>query len=571
MPASLRPNLFATVTLAGAVSLTGCIFPFTRSNDRQLEEVVAAPSPASAPASAEVAATPKPTGEKQLPPFARFLGGMFGGKEGSAASADVPATEVEMPAARMAQQNPRPAAPTTSAEIKSAAELMQSPAQAPPQVVTAPSQAPSNDMPVVVTPETNAIENKPDVVSRFSQKASQMLEKPTTEIVQSLPKPEPQPEPKQEAASQAEVASQLPTNVAGDRLDEHAKTPWAERSLLNKAIANNSEKTTTLEHSLELALDSVRRERLEQQIPEPQPAASSTASTKEATAARSMPATSLEPPTQAETPTAKMASNPLRSVGGKTDWSGRKTPIAAPQTITNNMTAQTPEAGSQWTDPTSAAPQVAAKPEPPVEPQITENPYASKPESQVAAVSPTAESGRPTTTDEIHFQTSVLGKLQAANSQANWDFDVPTLEAPARQELAAAPAEVKSDIPQIVESPKSEPIPQEVAAMEPPSSISEPAVEPKTTINPSVAQTEPEAASDPIKPFIISEPARAPTRAAVVRAAEPAPLVIENQNGNWQNASATPIKKIPQLPPVVRASESNQPSAPRGSKTYIVN
>ncbi|MEW4562806.1 hypothetical protein AB1K70_09780 [Bremerella sp. JC770] len=589
MPASLRPNLLATLTLATTVSMTGCIFPFTRSSDTKLVELVSEdsqPQPRQ-----QVVAEPAPAGEKKMPPFARFLGGMFGGNSAPQAepASEPVTTNAAEPAARVATLPTKTPASQPST-IQPAQDLVKETPQTP-IFHTSPSQ-----MPVVVTPETNRMADKPDVVSRFSQKATQLVESPRPEVVvQPTPTsqaPTPQPQPQQQTAPETAPAPQAvatkPVNLGDDALDAHARSPWGERKLLNQAMANNSSKTTTLEHSLELALETVRRERLgqepapavESQTPQPEMTASSDVKAEPAAPALSRP--ELSPP--AKKPT-KVAANPLRTSGTKTDWSGSSLRNQQPQTIVNETLTKYPQTDSKWSakpEAEKAAPEEVAKQEAPAaQPQVTVNPYAKNVKEAISAsptpgpqlvgntamaTDPTEQ--KPTTTDDIHFQSSLLNKLQAANRQAKWDFDtVPKQDDPQTEE-ATTP---KDDMPQIVDQEAADSSLPLMAAG-PSAPAAKPAeVEPKTTINPSVAQAEPEQQPQVIKPFIIAEPVR-PARSGIIRAVEPQPLVMENQNGDWQQAMPIAPKQLPKLAPVVRASEYQQPAASNsGSKTYIVN
>ncbi|PQO25964.1 hypothetical protein C5Y96_21165 [Blastopirellula marina] len=584
MPASLRPNLLATLTLATTVSMTGCIFPFTRSSDTKLTELVtedSQPQPVQ-----QAAAAPKPVGEKKMPPFARFLGGMFGGEGAPQAEAepepDPINTQASEPVQRVATLPATTPAPQPSA-IQPAQDLVKTSPQTP---IFNPK---TNNMPVVVTPETNTMADKPDVVSSFTQKPTQLVDAPRPEVVVQ-PMPTSETQPPQQAPAQAapapQVAKTTPVKLEEDALDAHARAPWGEKKLLQKAMANSSTNTTTLEHSLDLALETVRRERLGEQ---PAPAVEATTPQPELTAHADVKA---EPALPAQTPATqqptKMAANPLRSYGTKTDWTGSSLRDSQPQMIENNTLTKYPQTDSKWSPklpPSTPAPEeVVKQEEPAAEPQVTVNPYAKTvsktiaatpaaapqlADNAVATAEPTNE--QPATTDDIHFQSSLLTKLQAANRQAKWDFDSQPQPPAQKAEIAA---KTTSAMPQIVEKEIAKPTLPLVAAEEPKVAPAEPvAVQPKTTINPSVAQTEPKEVPQVIQPFIIEEPARvAPVQRGLVRAAEPQPLVIDNQHGKMQNASPTTARPMPKLAPVVRASEYQKPLPQAGgSKTYIVN
>lgn len=586
MPASLRPNLLATLTLATTVSMTGCIFPFTRSNDTKLAEIVA--EDAQPQPEKEVAAAPKPQGEKKMPPFARFLGGMFGG-ESTPQSEPEPepdpiTTTAAEPTQRVAAVPVKSTAPEPSTVLP-AQELVEAKPQTP---IFNP---PNNQMPVVVTPETNPMADKPDVVSKFTQKATQMIESPRPEVVvqpTATPQAQPEPQPAPQAVPAPQVAKTTPVKLGDEALDAHARAPWGEKKLLEKAMANSSTNSTTLEHSLELALETVRRERLgEGPAPTTQPATPKPEMTAhvEIEETPSVPAQTKSAP-----PSMKVAANPLRTSSTKTDWSGSSLRNSQPQTIVNDKLATYPKTDSKWSPKQEqsqpAAEAVAKQEEPAVEPQLTVNPYANTPAEAIAATpnpgpqlvdnttaaAKTAEE-TPSTTDDIHFQSSLLSKLQAANRQAKWDFDTTPQEPVPTAEVAKKPENV---MPQIVKNdtvPEEPKLPQ-VAAKAPEQPTAERVkTEPKTTINPSVAQAEPKEEPQVIKPFIIAEPARAtPARGGLIRAATPQPLVVENQAGNQQQVSPQAPKQLPTLAPVVRASDYQKPLPSNGgSKTYIVN
>lgn len=593
MPASLRPNLLATITLATIVSMTGCIFPFTRSSDTKLAEMVAEdeqPQPKQ-----EVAAAPKSEGDKKMPPFARFLGGMFGSENAPQAEPepDPITTSVTEPTQRVAELPTKTPAVQPSA-IQPAQDLVKESQQTP---IFHPQ---ANQMPVVVTPETNQMADKPDVVSKFTQKATQLIESPHPEVVvepTQTAQAKPQTQPTPQVAPAPQVATSKPVKLGDEALDSHARSPWREKKLLEKAMANSSSNTTTLEHSLELALETVRRERLGQAPvavkSTPQPEMTAHADIEESPSA----------PIQADPApqTMKVAANPLRSSTSKTDWTGSSLRSTQPQTVVNNTAPKYPETNSKWSPKPElnqpAPEEVAKQEEPAAEPQVTVNPYAKTVQESIAATpapgpqlvdnntvvtNPTTE--QPKTTDDIHFQSSLLNKLQAANRQAKWDFDTT----PKQPEPTADVAAATSEMPQIIEKDTAETKLPLVATGQPESPVTKPTtvqpktvtnplvaqqVEPKTTINPSVAQAEPKEEPQAIKPFIIAEPARAaPARGGLIRAAEPQPLVMENQNGNWQTASPVAAQQLPKLAPVVRASDYQKPAQQSsGSKTYIVN
>ena len=579
MPASLRPNLLATITLATTVSMTGCIFPFTRSSDTKLAEMVA--EDAQPQPKQEVAAAPKPAGEKKMPPFARFLGGMFG-------SESTPQSEPDH-----TPVNVIPTEPTQRvAELPTKTPTVQPSTIQPAQDLVTESQSTpifhpkTNQMPVIVTPETNQMADKPDVVSTFTQKATQLTASPRPEVVV-------EPTQTTQAASQSQstpqvapapqVAKATPAQLGDEALDAHARAPWAEKKLLEKAMANNSTSTTTLEHSLDLALETVRQERLGQiskaESPTPKP---------ELTAHTEVDETPLtQAQVKAPSQSTKVAANPLRSSSSKTDWTGSSLRSSEPETIVNDTVSKYPQTNSNWTpkleSSQSAPEEVAKQVVPSAEPQVTVNPYAKIVEESIA-VAPTPSpqlvdntkavgmpaNEQPKTTDDIHFQSSLLNKLQAANSQAKWDFNT----SPEQPEPTPEDVSTENAMPQIVENNSAEPNLPLIAARQTESPTTHSTVaQPKTTINPSVAQAEPKEDPQVIKPFIIAEPARAvPPRRGLIRAAEPQPLVMENQDGNWQTSSPANAKQLPKLAPVVRASDYQQP-APQssGSKTYIVN
>ncbi|QDU75094.1 hypothetical protein Pan97_21150 [Bremerella volcania] len=577
MPASFRPNLFATLTLATTVSMTGCIFPFTRSSDSKLTELVTE-EPLPQPKQ-QVAAAPKPEADKKMPPFARFLGGMFGGQDTTQAEPEpdpinLNAPEPTQQVAEVPTQTP---APQPSA-IQPAQDLVQKTPQTP---IFNP---PANQMPVIVTPETNPMADKPDVVSQFTQKATQLIESPRPEVVvQPMPTPQvqPQPQPTSEVAPAAQVAKTTPVKLGDEALAAHARSPWGERKLLDMAKANSSTSTTTLEHSLELALETVRRERLGEG---PAPAVETTKPQPEMTVQADVEKETLAPAaTESALPPMKVAANPLRSSNTRTDWSGSSLRDSQPQTIVNNTVSKYPQTDSKWSqklEPTQPAPEEVAKQEgPAAEPQVTVNPYAKTVGEAItatqtlgpqlvdnsAATTKTADA-EPQTTDDIHFQSSLLSKLQAANRQAKWDFDTTPQQPEPAAEVATMP---ENAMPKIVDNEAVQPELPLVSASEPEPAPT-PTVQPKTTINPSVAQVETKDEPQEIKPFIIAEPSRAaPVHRGLIRAAEPQPLVMENQDGNWQNVAP---KQLPKLAPVVRASDYQRPTAPSsGSKTYIVN
>ncbi|MBA2114949.1 hypothetical protein [Bremerella alba] len=576
MPASLRPNLLATLTLATTVSVTGCIFPFTRSGDTKLAELVtedSQPQPKQ-----EVTVASKPEGDKKMPPFARFIGGMFGSHDAPQAEPEPEPISVNgsVTTQQVAEVPVRKPSPQPSV-IQPAQDLVQA---APKTPIFNP---PANQMPVVVTPETNPMVDKPDVVSKFTQKATQLIESPCPEVVvqpASQPQPQAKPEMTPEVTPVPQVAQSTPAQLGNEALDSHARVPWAEKKLLEKAMANSSTSSVTLEHSLELALENVRRERLGQA---PAPAEKPVTPQPEMTAHTDLkeePSVSSQP--ESAPKTLNVAANPLRS-SRNTDWSGSYLRDNKPQTVVNNTHAKYPQTDSKWSpklEPSQAASEeVAKQEEPAVEPEVTVNPYAKSLKEAITAIpatgpqlventtaaAKTAEE-QPTTTDDIHFQSSLLNKLQAANRQAKWDFDTAPEQVKPTAEVATTP---ENAMPLIVEKDAVDPMLPLVAAQEP----EPPTAEPKTTINPSVAQTETKDEPQAIKPFIIAAPTQATkVRGGFVRAVEPKPLVVENQDSNWQHAAPAQAKQLPKLAPVVRASDYQDPAPEdNGAKTYIIN
>lgn len=638
MPRTLRPNLLATVTLATAVGVSGCIFPFSRGSQANLDDTVAEMSPpgpaehedsglADLPAlnAAHVPAPPvevaqAPHGKKQLPPFARFLNNMLGGGSGQPEPATAAANQANVPA------QPAKVAPAETAEITPAATLIANRPQAsapvtktaptntlPPVVradslppverQTTPSQTPSQvrvasepNLPEVVTPTNNPAADMPDVVSRFSAKATKIVEG-------SRPQTEQQP-PQPQSASQI-TAQPAPQ---GTTLDAMASSPWNESSLMKKAKENSSSETSTLIHALDLALETVGNEGTTPAVTA-SPAAPHVAETQAPTKTDSLPASeppaqsvaalppqpvvSAASPQQANLPSSQNVNNPLRS--GKTDWTGRSSLGSAqqPQTVVNNKFSAEPTTSSrasQWSaslEPEQQAETarkgaqiVAAQQPPPALPATTVNPYAVNEETQSTPAeslppqpkapqiitnqmaapakrtqkpirkSPASAEPAVATTNTLHFETSVVNKLQAASELTNWNFDPSS----------------NNDLPKIVEgkeeTPQTEKPPQTTI-----NSTIEPASQPAIQARP----VEPQPVPQPLAPEapVAPQPAPQPTVEVMPSVPQPAPQILEPSLPVESQPAQSPADlpadaPLPpvDLPPVEMAPAQPQP-APR--------
>ncbi|GAA4422460.1 hypothetical protein [Bremerella cremea] len=582
MPAAPRPSFLATLTLATTVSVTGCIFPFTRGNDSKLDEIVAAES---AP-EPEIAGAPKANQPKKLPPFARFIGGMFGKKSEPEAPPTVEAPIAEMPAQASPAPSIVPPAQKHAAEVRPAEQLVGNPA-----APSAPVKTPMPQLPEIVSaPPQQTPAAQPDVVSSFSQKATQQMASTPAAAPTSTPVVQPRPE----------LMSGSTQEVAKQQLENYTNTPWADKALLDKATKSNSSSSPTLTNSLNLALENVRRERESGASAEPAPEAKAPlmASTPtQTTPVQTTPTAQIATPALEES--TQVASNPLRSTRRKTDWSGSSLRSATPATIVNNLTATEAEPAV----PEPAKPQATMSPtdlvaaeRPPVTPSMTVNPYSieAKPAevpspaevpqmmANASSTKPQIAQGKPVSTDVIHFQSSVLRKLQAANGSAVWEFKQPAVPT----EVAAAPKQAEPSLPQIMNGEEAnEPTPslaattaeparqpERVAALEPIQQqplpqVAQPVRAPQPQSAAVSAPIQPPAA--PIKPFVIEtqDPASV-ARSAVVRPAEQAPQFYGSGAGEPR---ALPPASQPGLPPVIRANDyQSQAPSTSGTKTYIV-
>ncbi|MEW4451334.1 hypothetical protein AB1L30_01485 [Bremerella sp. JC817] len=582
MPAAPRPSFLATLTLATTVSVTGCIFPFTRGNDSKLDEIVAAES---AP-EPEVAVAPKVKQPKQLPPFARFIGGMFGKKSQAEAPAAVEAPIAEMPVQASPAPSIVPPVQKPAAEVRPAEQLVGNPA-----VPSAPVKPPMPQLPEIVSaPSQQSPAAQPDVVSSFSQKATQQMASAPAIAPASTPVVKPRPE----------LMSGSTQEVAQQQLENYTNTPWADKALLDKATKSNSTSSPTLTNSLNLALENVRRER-ESGAPI-EPHSESKAPLMASTPTQTTPV-QMTPTAQIATPaleeSTQVASNPLRSTRRKTDWSGSSLRSATPATIVNNLTATEAEPAVPATvnpKATMSPTDLVAAERPPVTPAMTVNPYSqeAKPAevpspadvpqmvANGASTKPQIAQGKPVSTDVIHFQSSVLSKLQAANGSAVWEFKQPA----APTEVAAAPKTAEPSLPQIMNGEEAlEPTPslaattaeparqpERVAALEPVyqqplPQVAQPVRAPQPQTSAVAAPVQPPAA--PIKPFVIEtqDPASV-ARSAVIRPAEQAPQVYGNPA---EELRPLPPTNQPGLPPVIRANDYQlQAPSSSGTKTYIV-
>lgn len=643
MPATLRPHLLAAFILATTVCVSGCIFPFTRSSGTKLDALVSeepAPPPQQqlqAPQAKVAAQTPA---KKQLPPFARFIGGFFGGSSSTESANQQPEPVEAMPETyqlpnQVATERPEPAAEITPAE----------------EVVSAPVKTPvfhpkgKSDMPVIVAPtrsssESNSSSNT-DLVSRFTQKISGAMNTQNDEVEPSLSMPS-LSEPTATIVNHPSLSKPTTTianttskPAAKEQIDAYARTPWPEKSLLDKAKANSSTRSTTLTHSLDLALKNVQNKEpaekslhatsrrqysvAESKTPEVTATPTTTAPTTQSFATQPLTPTAKTAPAAttptARTPTSNIASNPLRNFRYKTDWSGNSTRSSTPQTITNNAPPeekQTVASNAQTATPAeSETKQVASAEKPAAEPQMTVNPYADKPATSSPAdnmpkivannndTHRNASNNESSTHNEILFEASLLGKLQAANQQAAWNFDqkpagdsasaevasAPTVAAPqpvvptqtaitpqqtvtptptvTPQQMVATTPQPRLPAPQVVENHQVETAVPQIAATRP--QPTEQLEQTTPVLLPCVSSEEPVARLAPIKPFVI--PAPVETRPAVVRKAEPAPQVIDSPT----SGSLHPATSEPNLAPVVRMDEYNaSASGRRGTKTYFV-
>lgn len=648
MPKALRSNLLATVTLATTVSVSGCIFPFTRGGQTNIDDKVAelaaeGPAEKAEPQLADLPAlnapgvqnqpteiAQAPQGKKQLPPFARFLNNMLGGGSSQPQPTASPNTTAAPTVA--AQPQPAPAAPPATAEITPAATLMadQSKPSSTPETIPAPpkelppvvrvedlsaaerqAKPTANQghvqvvtqpkLPIVIVPKSNPAAETTDVVSKFAAKATKIVEGTQSEEERQPPQPKSAPQ----------IAVQ-PT-PEGSTLDAMARSPWNESSLLKKAKANSSSETTTLIHALDRALESVGKEETNPAVttspkapqvvattsPTPEPVAPSTPPEAKTATPQTVAlpeprfASRFTPPAQTPSGTKNLA-NPLRSGSGKTDWSGRSSGDTSqqPKTIVNNKFSEPtmePSRSSQWSATLEPEPQtettrkgaqvVAALPPAPAKPATTVNPYATEgsTERKEAAIettpptprtpqmitnqmaAPSKKSVAPKkedlpkiiTTNTIHFESSVVNKLQAAHQLTNWDFEPP------------APEE---QLPQIVEG-KEEP---KVEAPTPqPAPI--PTIRPRTTINTFI-----ERAPQPSIPVQPAEPKTIEPKPAAPQPEEPKPTPqpitpqpqasvpnVPEASPEQAPAEQKPVPPTPVEAPAVEPAAANaNPAAP---------
>lgn len=560
MPAALRPSIVAIILAVTTWGTSGCAFPFTRGSDAKFDQAMQG-EPQADPRETSSSAT-NPDGSKPLPPFARFLGGFFRGDT----TPETQVTNIEEVTA-----------------ISVAAPAQAVPAMPPPE--TPADQAPTHQAAPVVAAESLMTLGTPAAppVSELEDPAAKDQQLPVivaaVEVAQTPPS---QPQAVEPA-------------IPAEQLNQYAQTPWDNgRSLLQQAKQNSSAHSTTLAHSLDLALENYRHESASQTVGhetvsltvEPQLESSEIPSGEPVAAISEAPS---EDKTRIE-----MAENPLRLAQGKTDWSGRSTRAdAAPQTVVNLMAPDYPKTDTSpltnSNDPVMDRTVVGHKEKPAATPQITVNPFAKpaaepRPSQPVAPqivtnpmVVPTADlEPTPISTDAIHFQSSLLEKLQAANQQAAWNF-APQTTKPADVSNITVLAEPVSDMPQIVTSQELTPQPErpsseaeganEAAAgmvmnpMASPSQFAEPTNDAAKPLSAGAAPAK--ESTEPNVPFVVANPVTRPnaSRGAVIRAAQPNPWIINNSETQ------------PKLPPVVRASEYEAPAAAsthRGTKIYVI-
>ena len=230
MPKTLCPKVLATLALATTVGVSGCVYPLARGSAAKVDETFAAYAAAEAPLDApqnQIAQVQHT--EKPLPPIARFFGGLFGKgrqeqppveapapKQTPAESAPIvnepesnipaetkPASQVTPPATAESKrqasqivpaaelmnsqpkQNLEPPASSRRVTASQNATVMRIGDEAPHQKAQSPApqanfkpQPPTETaLPVIVSGANNApAKDMPDVVSRFSDKATQIVE-----------------------------------------------------------------------------------------------------------------------------------------------------------------------------------------------------------------------------------------------------------------------------------------------------------------------------------------------------------------------------------------------------------
>lgn len=609
MPKTLRPHLLATLTLATTVSVSGCIFPFTRGSQANIDDTVVQlanpgtpekgePALAGLPELAAANEADKPVevaqapAKKQLPPFARFLGNMIGGGSKQA---------VETAPEPEAQPQTATLAPVETVEITPAKSLIESdpllpapPASPKPESElppverqTAASSAPATahvtsepTLPPVVKQDATPTANLPEVVSRFSDQETQII---------AGSQPSQQDQPSQPPASPEVVVEAVPQEA---NLDAEAQSPLNQSALLKKAKNNTSSETTTLIRALDLALDTVGEQETppavtttEQapQVAQSEPETSEpSSSNKEAPQPRfgSTLANGTNPSLPPANGSSSPQSNPLRS--GKTDWSGRGSlGTNQAQTIVNNKLTQQPETTSRSTkwsaslepempeETVRKGAQVVAAPQPP--PATTVNPYtvnaaqdasaeslpplpkspqiitnqmatsarkSSQPISRKAAAKPAIS-----TTNPLHFESSVVNKMQAASELTNWDFEP---EESANQSL-----------PEIVEEKPKATAPSPAAAPMP-----APQPMPQTTINRTIV---PEPQRPTPEPAVIEQqPAAIEPQPAPIEPQEVAQPAIPQAPAKLQPISEPVLEEAPsEIPPTTSAENPAAPIRPR--------
>ncbi|WP_147274369.1 hypothetical protein [Bremerella cremea] len=639
MPKTLRPNLIATLTLATTVSVSGCIFPFSRGSQANIDHTVAelaepetspqeasslAGLPALAPAQSAdqpVDMAQVPPAKKKLPPFARFLGNMFGGgsKHPPEASPEpevspqtatlTPVETVEItPAKSLINSDPLlpapPSSPTPESELP---PVVRQTDELPPverqiQASRTPASArvtSESNLPVVVTQETTPKAEMPKVVSRSTDQETQIV---------AAPQPTEQPESPQPNSPPEVVVEPTPQ---GSNLDAMAQSPLNKSALLNKAKDNSSSESTTLIHALDLALESVGQEAtppavtnsaIASQVPQSEP---ETSTTSEASPQHQPGSAFTQNATSPQsTGLSATQNNPLRS--GKTDWSGRGSfgSSQQPQTIVNNKLTEPSEATSRskkWSaslepempvETVRKGAQVVAAPQPP--PATTVNPYALNSDQDIPpmpkspqritnqmagpvrksapATRKAANNQAITTTNPLHFESSVVSKMQAASELTNWDFEPEEAASEALPEIIEGKDETPAVPPASAQMPAAQQMPKTTINMtiapEPQQSTFESTPVESTPIEP--AQVEPSPVAQPPIPQapIRHQPFSKPVLETAPRAIQPSNPAI-NPAAPWRprfvpqpNVPSAPAEPNPALQtPNLEAQTEPQPVA----------
>jgi len=546
-------TLGTTICLAAAVFISGCVFPFTRGSDANLDKVIAAEEQAAKSTNDAPQVAKKPA---TLP---GMLQSLFSRK-------DKPNAEPSSQPPK--QQAPQPSANETATENRAPTKKKPNPLFSAFRSLSSGSQnevdpaiSPNSNVAASVAPITPVPEKKVQQLPKIVAPPQQASTPSQTSQVAA------QHQAGMESASQFSAASKLPPpSMKPPQLDGFVRSPWEGNEFQMERKRNLSVSslqkhiTSTIADSGTGPIEAPPAAHEKPIVHEP---------TSQFTHAIAQPSRQPVDPTVRQSVVIESPedsySNPLR---GDATHSLRPQQ-SAPQIVENTTIDDYPATQAEpmrW----KPAPEITATagPTPPEDAasDVVVNPYVNDKEvTSTTPFQPEPVVASQPDPDEIHFHSSLSSRLAAANQQVATVYNKTEplhVAGPSQSQSQPKPQEQTASFEPTIPQPQSDDLkvsPKIIATM--------PNVEdtPAETELPKVVQTkskQPELAPvEVIQPFVIGEN---PTSMATPRVAalpsKPAAISIP----------ASPKTSNTKLPPVVRASRMEPPKRTQSTKVFVI-